>query len=122
MSDRRLEEVLIEDIHTEDGVRELLSSPNMRPYIQMAKALQDRKGVQSCLESLAKLPLEKRCVWRITSVLKWAFADFDSTRVAVDRHTFVGGSGPVAGSIEISPSSVLDVCEDAAGRRGDAAA
>jgi hypothetical protein len=39
------------------------------------------------VEELAALPLEKRYVWRITSALKWAFADLDTINVAADRQT-----------------------------------
>lgn len=87
MSERRLERVLLKDIHFDESVRDLLNSPNMQPYIQMAMAVQKREGVQPCLETIAQMPLERRYVWRIASALKWAFGDFDSVSVAVDRDT-----------------------------------
>jgi hypothetical protein len=31
--------------------------------------------------------LERRYIWRITSALKWGFADFDDVNVEVDRAT-----------------------------------
>ena len=31
------------------------------------------------------MPLADRYIWRIASALKWAFADFDSSTVALDR-------------------------------------
>jgi len=39
------------------------------------------------LEELARLPLEKRYVWRVASALKWGFADFDDVHVEADRQT-----------------------------------
>jgi hypothetical protein len=87
MNERRLERVLLKDIHTEEGVHELLNSPNMRPYIQLAMAVQDQIDIQSKLDTIAQLPLEKRYVWRVASALKWGFADFDSVSVTVDRDT-----------------------------------
>jgi hypothetical protein len=87
MNERRLEVVPIKDIHIEDGVHELLSSPNMRPYIQLAKAVEEQVDIQSHFDTISRLPLEKRYLWRVASALKWGFADLDSVSVTKDRDT-----------------------------------
>ena len=33
------------------------------------------------------MPLEKRYIWRVASALKWAFADLETVKIAVDRKT-----------------------------------
>jgi hypothetical protein len=78
----------ISEISSEDGASELLSSPEMHPYVRlMMKGMVDETTVQSELKVIAALPLEKRYVWRVASALKWGFADFESVNVAVDRET-----------------------------------
>jgi hypothetical protein len=60
----------------------------MEPYIQFHTAIRKPEAdVKSLLAEIAKLPVEKRYVWRIASALKWGFADYDSGSVAVDRDT-----------------------------------
>ena len=39
------------------------------------------------LAALRQLPLKKRYIWRVTSALKWAFADFDNLNVHADKDT-----------------------------------
>jgi len=40
------------------------------------------------LETIRKLPLEKRYVWRVASALKWGFADSDNLGVEADKRTW----------------------------------
>jgi hypothetical protein len=77
----------IGDLQTESGSEDLLDSPAMEPYINLAVAMVKGQNVNAALKELAALPLEKRYVWRIASALKWAFADFDSINVEADRQT-----------------------------------
>jgi hypothetical protein len=72
----------------EEGAEELLTSPNMRPYVQLLiSGLVDDYDIGPRLREIAALPLEKRYVWRVASALKWGFADFSSVNVDVDRET-----------------------------------
>jgi hypothetical protein len=77
----------IGDLQTESGSEDLLDSPAMEPYINLAIAMVKGENVDASVKELAALPLEKRYVWRMASALKWAFADFDSINVEADRQT-----------------------------------
>jgi hypothetical protein len=79
--------VEVDEIKFEEGAEESLSSPEMRPYIDLMKALIGKEDTSSHLEEIRQIPLEKRYVWRIASAVKWGFADFDDVSVAVDRQT-----------------------------------
>lgn len=88
MSNESPKVIRIADIAAEEGAAELTSSPEMRPYIELAKAvLSDSPDVEKYVKAVAELPLEKRYVWRVASALKWAFADYDSSNVVVDHGT-----------------------------------
>jgi hypothetical protein len=77
----------INDLHREEGAHELASSPDMEPYLQFAMALMQGKDPTPEMDAIARLPLEKRYVWRVASALKWGFADFDDLSVSADRQT-----------------------------------
>ena len=79
--------VPITDLRTEPGSEDLLDSPAMKPYMNLAAALMGGKDAGPAIEALTALPLEKRYVWRVASALKWAFADFDTLTVEADRQT-----------------------------------
>src|SRR5258708_741842 len=88
MSNWELKQIPLDKIKFEDGARDLMDSPAMEPCIQFHTAIRAPEAdVKSLLAEIAKLPLEKRYVWRIASALKWGFADYDSGSVAVDRDT-----------------------------------
>jgi hypothetical protein len=88
VSQKKSKQVPMSEIASEEGASELLSSPEMHPYMRlMMKGMVDESTIQSELDEMAALPLEKRYVWRVASALKWGFADFDSVNVAVDRET-----------------------------------
>jgi hypothetical protein len=84
---KNVERIPIKDLTIEEGSRELLTSPNMQPYMQLAKMVVQQQDPKEALELLSKLPLENRYVWRITSAIKWAFCDYDSISVEADRAT-----------------------------------
>ena len=75
------------DIKTESGSEDLLNSPAMEPYMNLALAMMGGKDTGAAIAMLGALPLEKRYVWRVASALKWAFADFDTVYVEADRQT-----------------------------------
>ena len=79
--------VELDEIKMEEGAEELMNSPDMRPYLAYMMALMGGKDTRVRLEGISQLSLDKRYVWRISSALKWAFADFDNVGVAVDRQT-----------------------------------
>jgi len=85
--DDRIVWVPIDKIRMEPGAQELASSPEMRPYIEFAKALLQGTDPAAELDALRQVPLGKRYIWRIASALRWGFADFDSRSVKADVAT-----------------------------------
>lgn len=87
MSDKKPKPIPIKDLISEDGAHELATSPDMQPYLRLIKAGMQNQDTTSHVEEIAALPLEKRYTWRVASALKWAFADFESVYVPLDRDT-----------------------------------
>ncbi len=81
------ENIPIKDLKIEEGSQEILKSPSMQPYMQLALMVVKQQDPKEALEEISKLPLEKRYIWRIASALKWAFCDFDDINVEADRAT-----------------------------------
>jgi hypothetical protein len=79
-SDDPIKHVPLSDLKMEPGAEDLLDSAAMERYMNLAMAMMGGKDPGPAIEALAALPLEKRYVWRVASALKWAFADFDTTR------------------------------------------
>lgn len=79
--------VPIRNLKNEEGADDIAASASMRPYLKAAEAIANKEGLREALEEIAKLPLEERYLWRVLSALKWAFADFDSVNLAIDRKT-----------------------------------
>jgi hypothetical protein len=75
------------DLKTEPGSDELLQSAAMQPYLKFALAVMKNGDPGNTMAEIAALHLEERYVWRVASALKWAFADFDTINVDVDRET-----------------------------------
>jgi hypothetical protein len=59
----------------------------MRPYLNFARAVMQNANPTTELEAIRQLPLDKRYVWRVASVLEWGFADVDDLSVSADRQT-----------------------------------
>src|ERR1019366_3130385 len=87
MSDRNFKVVELDSIKMEDGAKELMSAPEMQPYLRYIEAAMLGGDVDPSLQEIAELPLEKRYVWRVASALKMGFADFEDWNVVVDRKT-----------------------------------
>jgi len=87
MSDSKHKIVELDSIKMEDGAKELMSAPEMQPYLRYIEAAMFGGDVDPPLREIAELPLEKRYVWRVASALKWGFADFEDWNVVVDRKT-----------------------------------
>src|SRR5439155_18950013 len=100
MSQKRMKTMRVCDIKMEPGAEEMAASENMKPYIRAHAAIMKNQHaapeenaakdaihdrLRAALEEIAGLPLADRYIWRIASALKWAFADFDSSTVALDR-------------------------------------
>ncbi len=79
--------VPLSHIKMESGSEDLLDSPAMEPYMNLALAMMGCKDTGPAVEVIAALPLEKRYVWRVASALKWAFADFETLNIEADRRT-----------------------------------
>jgi hypothetical protein len=77
----------LRDLKMEPGAEELLSSPALEPYMNLALAVMGHKDVHPAIEEITALPPEKRYRWRVASALKWAFADFENLNVVADRRT-----------------------------------
>jgi len=86
-SDDPLKQIPIKDLMSEDSAHDLATSPEMQPYLRLARAALQRSDCAPELEAIHQLPLEKRYVWRVASALKWGFADFDDVNVRVDKET-----------------------------------
>lgn len=80
------ERIPLSEIKIDPLAQELVRSEQSRPYMDywMKAYSQDAAGVESALQVLGDLPLEKRYTWRVFSALKWAFADFDDECVKLD--------------------------------------
>jgi hypothetical protein len=76
-----------DQLKSDESAEDLLDSPEMQPYLRLAMAGLKGTDVEPQLQALRELPLEKRYIWRVASVLKWAFADFDTVNVRADRDT-----------------------------------
>jgi hypothetical protein len=79
--------VPLKDLHAEEGTEDLATSPEMEAYLRLAMAEVQGADLGPELETLRRLPLEKRYIWRVASALRWAFADFDSQNIAADKET-----------------------------------
>src|SRR5439155_19760826 len=85
---KKINQVPIKDLISEEGADELLTSPEMHPYVRLLMTgFLNKQAIEPHLKEIASLPLEKRYVWRVASALKWGFADFESVNVEVDRQT-----------------------------------
>jgi hypothetical protein len=87
MSDQKYKVVELDSLKMEDGAKELMSTPEMQPYLRYVEAAMLGGDVDPALREIAGLPLEKRYLWRIASALKTGFADFDDWNVFADRKT-----------------------------------
>jgi len=84
---KKVEKIPVKDLTIEEGSKEILTSPNMQPYMQLARMVVKQQDPKEALEVISKLPLENRYIWRIASAFKWAFCDFDDINVEADRAT-----------------------------------
>jgi hypothetical protein len=87
VNDPNLKIVELSSIKFEDGAKELMSAPEMQPYLRYIEAAMFGGDVAPPLREIAGLPLEKRYVWRVVSALKWGFADSEDWNVIADRKT-----------------------------------
>jgi hypothetical protein len=63
--DDSIKRIPIKDLHQEDGAHELAASPDMKPYLELIKAMMQGHDPALELEAIWQLPLEKRYVWRV---------------------------------------------------------
>jgi hypothetical protein len=82
-----IKRIPINELRQEEGADELVTLPEMEPYVRFAVALMQGNDPTPELEAIRQLPLEKRYVWRVASALKWGFADFDDLSVSADKET-----------------------------------
>ena len=85
--DDPIKRVPIGDLKIDPTAQDLIDSPVMEPYVNLALAVMGHKDVAPAVEAITALPLEKRYTWRVASALKWAFADFENLNVVTDRRT-----------------------------------
>lgn len=80
------ERIPLNEIKIDPLAQELVRSEQSRPYMDywMKAYSNDVAGVESALQVLRDLPLEKRYTWRVFSALKWGLADFDDECVKLD--------------------------------------
>jgi hypothetical protein len=87
MDPHEIHNVPVKDLKIDPLAEDLLDSPAMQPYMDLAVAMMGQRDVGPATAEIAALPLEKRYVWRVASALQWAFADMDTLTVEVDRQT-----------------------------------
>ena len=87
MAEKKISNLPISEIHSEDGAQELVRSERMKPYLALLKAQIGGQDTEPFLTALAALPLEERYVWRVISALKWAFCDLETENAIADFHT-----------------------------------
>jgi hypothetical protein len=85
--DEPIKQVPIRDLKVEPEAEDLMDSPAMKPYMNLALAVMGHKDAGPAVKEIAALPLEKRYTWRVASALKWAFTDFENLSVVADRRT-----------------------------------
>ena len=80
------EMIPLKELKIDPLAQELVRSEQSRPYMDywMRAYSNDTAGVESALQVLQDLPLEKRYTWRVVSALKWGLADFDDECVKLD--------------------------------------
>ena len=87
MSNQKFKVVELDSLKMEDGAKELMSAPEMQPYLRYIEAAMLGGDVAPALKEIAEMPLNQRYVWRVASALKWGFADFEDWNVVADRKT-----------------------------------
>jgi hypothetical protein len=87
MADDNIKRIPTNQPRQEDGAHELATSPDMKPYLNFAKAVIQNHDPAPELEAIRQLPLEKRYIWRVASALKWGLADCESLSAKADRQT-----------------------------------
>jgi hypothetical protein len=85
--DSPIKRMPIRDLKFEPLAEDLLDSPAMQPYMDLAAAMMGQRDLAPATAEIVAMPLEKRYVWRVASALQWAFADMDTLTVEVDRQT-----------------------------------
>ena len=80
--------VELDSIKMEDGARELMSAPEMQPYLRYIEAAMLGGDVHASMQEIAELPLEKRYIWRVASALKWDLPHFRCRRRGRKLDTF----------------------------------
>ena len=106
--DNDIHQIPIKNIISEDGADELASSPDMKPYLEIIKAVIQEHDPSPELESIRQLPLEKRYIWRVASALKWGLADCESMSVEADRQTL--GSDDLAKVMDLLKLRPIQFC------------
>ena len=74
----------VSQLRSEEGAEELMSTPEMQPYLRLGEAAILHQDLGPSLREIAEIPLEKRYLWRVVSALKWGFADFDDLSLQAD--------------------------------------
>ncbi len=87
MTDGKISNFPINEIHSEDSAQELVRSEKMKPYLAILKAQMSGQDAEPYMDALAALPLEERYVWRVISALKWAFCDLETENALADFRT-----------------------------------
>jgi hypothetical protein len=87
MSKKKLRRIPTKDIRKENGSGNLSALVDMKPYMRYTVAAMQGANVKFHLKTIAKLPLEQRYVWRVTSAFELGLSDFDDFPVDADRET-----------------------------------
>src|SRR5260370_37232851 len=78
MDPNKTEKISVEDLKIDPLAEDLLDSPAMQPYMNLALAMMQQQDLGPATEAIAALPMEQRYVWRVASALPWAFEAIDT--------------------------------------------
>ncbi len=84
MDELEFDVIPVSQLRSEEGAEELMSTPEMQPYLRLGEAAILHQDLGPSLREIAEIPLEKRYLWRVVSALKWGFADFDDLSLQAD--------------------------------------
>jgi hypothetical protein len=77
----------VKDLTSEHGAKDLSTSPDMEPYLNLFIAQSKGATGMAELAAIRGLPVEKRYIWRVTSALERGLVDFDGQKVDADKKT-----------------------------------
>lgn len=82
-----IKKIPVKDIKGDPIGEELARSQAMKPYIAFLVAAMRGEDTTEALARIESLPIKERYVARVLAAIRWAFADFDSATLQLDKDT-----------------------------------